>query len=70
MSFADVVEEVRRLPTEAKVELLHVIDSDLSEQIIDDLHTTHLNAVAEYEAGRLEFTSDPDELIRQLEADD
>jgi len=69
MSFADLVGEVRQLPIDEKVELQHLIDRDLSERIVDELHASHLDAIAEYEAGKLKFTSDPAELIRWLETE-
>ena len=69
MSFADLVMEVHQLPVDEKVELQHLIDRDISEQIVDELHTSHLEAIAEYKAGKLKFTSDPAELIRWLETE-
>ena len=69
MTFADIVDEVRLLPTEGQVELRHVIDIELEAQIRNDLYEGHLEAIEELREGKLKFTSDADELIRWLETE-
>jgi hypothetical protein len=69
MTFADIVDEVRLLPTEGQVELRHVIDVELEAQIRNDLYEGHLEALDELRQGKLKFTTDADELIRWLETE-
>jgi hypothetical protein len=71
MSFADLVEEVRQLPSSSKIELRNVIQHELSEEFQDEILRGHLEAEQLKKEGKLPpFTSDVDELIRRLEADD
>jgi hypothetical protein len=69
MTFADLVDEVRQLPVEAVVELQHVIHKDLTERFEHEVLEGHMEAMEELQAGKLKFTSDPDELIRWLETE-
>lgn len=67
MTFANLVDEVRTLPVEEKVELRHVLDEELNESLRNDVLSAHEEALREYHAGALTFTSDPNELLRSLD---
>ena len=70
MTFADLVEEIRQLPTESLETLQLIIKQEHRERFENEVLEGHKEAMEEYKAGKLEFTSDPDELIRRLVADD
>jgi hypothetical protein len=46
-----------------------IIKSELKERFQNELLEGHKEAMEEYKSGKLEFTSDVDELIWRLEAD-
>jgi hypothetical protein len=67
MSFADLVEEVRALPIEAKTELREVLREELMEAERDRLYRDHLESVKEWESGNRKTYSNADDFIRSLE---
>jgi hypothetical protein len=70
MTFADLVEEVRTLPLEEKVELKEVLEHELTDALREEIYQGHLEAVQLWNEGKLPHpTSDVDELIRRLEAE-
>ena len=71
MTFADLVEEVRQLPSESMTELQRIIRSERRERYRQELLEGHAEAMELLEAGKLPPpTSDVNELIRRLNADD
>jgi hypothetical protein len=69
MTFAHLVDEIRQLPIEEKVELRHVLDEELSDAIRSEVLSAHNEALQEYRDGKLTFTSDPQSLLRSLEGE-
>lgn len=70
MIFADLVEEIRILPIEEKVELKEVLERELVEANRKELYQGHLEAVRMWNEGGLpKPTSDVDELLRRLESE-
>ena len=69
MTFSDLVDEVRLLPTELLETLQIIIKQEHKERFENEVLEGHKEAMEDYKAGKLEFTSDVDELIRRLEAD-
>ena len=66
MTFADLVEEVRTLPLEEKVELKEVLEHELVEAERDRLYREHLESVKEWESGSLKTYTNVDDLIGSL----
>ncbi|MBP9664551.1 MAG: hypothetical protein KBD94_08000 [Pyrinomonadaceae bacterium] len=66
-TFATVVDEVRQLSTDEKIELVEIIQRDLVDVRRDEILENCAEAKSEYEAGKLVFTSNVDELMASLD---
>jgi predicted transcriptional regulator len=69
LTFSELVDEIRHLPLEDKLELKEVFDRDLIEARREEIYQNGLEGLRELEAGRLTPTSDIAEHIRRLEAE-
>jgi hypothetical protein len=68
MTFANLVEEIRALPVEAKEELKEVLEHELIDAERERLYQDHLEGVRLFQEGKLSPpTSDVNEIIRRLE---
>ncbi|HWF44691.1 MAG TPA: hypothetical protein VG537_08615 [Candidatus Kapabacteria bacterium] len=70
MTFADLVEEVRTLPLEEKVELKEVLEHELTDAVREGIYQGHLEAVREWESGKLKTYTNVDDFIRSLDEDE
>ncbi len=69
MSFAELVEEVGHLPMEEMIELREHLDLAMIERERERMHREHLESVEEWKSGKIQPTSDVDDLIRRLNAE-
>ena len=67
ITFSDLVEEIRQRPLDEKIELRDVLDHDLIELRREEIYQNSLDGIREWESGKLQPTSDVDELMRRLE---
>ena len=61
-SFAEVVEEVKNLSTEEKVELQTLIEKYLAEEKREGIYENYRESLGELEEGKLVFSGDADAL--------
>lgn len=66
MSFMDLVEEVRHRPIEEQLELREILEHSLIALRREEIYQNHLVSLEEVKNGSLTFTSDVDELMRQV----
>lgn len=66
MSFADIVEEVRHLRIDEQLELQEILEHNLISLRRDEIYNNHLETLEELEQGEVIFTSDVDELMKQI----
>lgn len=66
MSFADIVEEVRHLPLDEQLELQEILERNLISLRREEIYRNHLETLKELKEEKLQFTSDIDELIKQV----
>lgn len=66
LTFAGVVEEVRQLSIDEKQELAEIIERDLIEERRSEILRNCEEGRREYEAGKLVFSSNVDELMASL----
>ena len=65
-NFADIVEEVKTLTIQEKQDLHQLIESYLIEARRDEIYDAFALSVSERDQGKLEFSSDTDELKEML----
>jgi hypothetical protein len=65
-SFAEVVEEVKNLSTEEKIELQALIEKYLAEERRQEMFDNYQASLDELKEGKLVFTSDADTLKGML----
>lgn len=66
--FAEVVDEVQKFDFEELVELNELTNKYIIEMKRDEIILAHNESIEEYEAGKLHFTSDIDELESILDS--
>ncbi len=66
MSFSDLVEEVRHLPIDEQLELQIILEQNLISLRREEIYKNHLETVKELEEGKMIFTSDIEELMKQV----
>lgn len=69
MTFADLVEEIYHRPLDEQIELREILEHRLRAARREEIYQNHLTSLEELKAGQLHFTSDVDELMRQLESE-
>jgi hypothetical protein len=62
MSFATLVEEIKKLPLEDKIELKYLIEKYVIEERRNKIYKNYKKSLMEAERGELEFSDDVDEL--------
>ena len=65
-SFAEVVEEVKNLSTEEKLELRTLLEKYLAEERREEIFDNYQSSLDELKEGKLVFTSDVDTLKGML----
>jgi len=65
-NFAEIVEEVKTLSTQEKQELQQLIEKYLIEARRDEIYESYASSVSELDQGKLEFSTDTDELRGML----
>jgi hypothetical protein len=65
-TFVDVVEDVKQLSIEEKIELKDLIDSYLIEERREEIHQNYEQSKANLADGKLQFSSNLDELEAML----
>ncbi|MEK6301691.1 MAG: hypothetical protein AABO41_13355 [Acidobacteriota bacterium] len=65
-SFAEIVEDVKALSIQEKQELHQLIERYLIEARRDEIYEGYVLSVSELDQGKLEFSSDTDELRGML----
>lgn len=66
MIFSDVVEAVKRLSTDEKQEIQMLLQQYLREERRNEIYDSFAEVKAEEEKGNLTFSSDVEELKKQL----
>jgi len=66
MSFTDLVEEVRHLGLDEQLELQEILERNLVSLRREEIYRNHLETVEELGAGKVIFSSDIDELMKQV----
>jgi hypothetical protein len=66
MSFTDLVEEVRHLGIDEQLELQEILEHNLISLRREEIYKNHLQTLDELKEGKVIFTSDPDELMKQV----
>ena len=69
MTFADIVEEVRRLPMDAQLELSEVIAHEIVEKERSQIAANIKESRDAAANGNIHFTSNVDKLLSDLSAD-
>ena len=67
MSFATLVEEIKKLPLEDKLELKYLIEKYVIEERRSKIYKNYKKSLIEVEQGKLKFSDDADELMKELE---
>jgi len=67
MSFATLVEEIKKLPLEDKLELKYLIEKYVIEERRNKIYKNYKKSLIEAEQGKLKFSDDVDELMKELE---
>ncbi|MGB5633715.1 MAG: hypothetical protein WBM44_09200 [Waterburya sp.] len=67
MSFSDVVEAIKELSTEEKQEIQILLNKYLREERREEIYQNFKSAQDEQKKGRLNFSSDIDELKQMLD---
>lgn len=65
-TFAQIVDEVRKLSIDQIEELERILEQDRIEKARKQFAKDHKKALAEYKAGKLKFSSDINELKKEL----
>ncbi len=65
-TFVDVVEDVKQLSIDEKIELKDLIDSYLIEERREEIYENYRSSKENFAAGKLVFTSNSDELEAML----
>jgi hypothetical protein len=65
-TFVDVVEDVKQLSIEEKIELKDLIDSYLIEECREEIYQNYEQSKANFADGKLQFSSNFDELEAML----
>lgn len=65
-TFADIVEEVKALSIQEKHELHRLLEKYLIEARRDEIYDGYVHSLTELHQGKLEFSSDKDELKEML----
>jgi hypothetical protein len=66
MSFSDLVEEVRHLPIDEQLELQEILEQNLISLRREEIYKNHLETLEEIKDGKVTFTSDIEELMKQV----
>jgi len=64
--FNNIVEEAYNLSLDEKIELKNLLEHNIADASRKKIETSYKRAKAEEKAGKLKFSSDPDELIKML----
>ena len=64
--FNVVVESVYNLPLDEKLELKNLLEHNIADAVRNDILSSYEEAQNEYKNGKLNFSSDPDELMNML----
>ncbi|MBC7554597.1 MAG: hypothetical protein H7257_11530 [Taibaiella sp.] len=64
--FSNVVESVYNLPLEEKLELKSLLEHNIADARRDEIMTSYNQAQEEHKEGKLNFSSDVDELMNML----
>jgi len=67
MTFSDVVEAVKKLSNEEKNEIKSLIEHYLIEDKREEIYHNYLISKENHKEGKLNFSSDIDELMESLE---
>ncbi|MGD1922269.1 MAG: hypothetical protein ACFCAD_27265 [Pleurocapsa sp.] len=67
MSFSDVVEAIKELSAEEKLEIQMLLNQYLREEKREKIHQNFIAAQKEYEKDDLEFSSNIDQLKQMLD---
>lgn len=65
-TFVDVVENVKNLSNDEKIELKGLLDKYLTEERRNIVLENYYESLAEFESGTLAFSSDSDKLLELL----
>ncbi len=66
MTFSDVVEAIKMLPTDEKREIQLLLRQYLREERRDEIYENFKSAQVEQQEGKLKFSSNPQELRKLL----
>ena len=66
VSFAEIVEEVKRLSTQEKQELHQLIEKYLVEARREEIYARYIDSQTELDGGNLKFSGDTDALRGML----
>jgi hypothetical protein len=66
LNFEDLLEQARDRPMEEQLELIDILKRNLIEARRDEIARNHSESLKELANGKLKFSSDVDELMRQL----
>ena len=66
MSFTDLVEEVRHLGIDEQLELQEILERNLIALRRKEIIKNHLETLEEIKRGKVIFTSDIEELMKQV----
>lgn len=67
MTFSQVVESVKKLSFQEKEELKHLIEQYLIEEKREEIYQNYLASQEKEKAGKLNFSSNIDQLMESLE---
>ena len=67
MNFSDVVEAVKTLSLDEKEEIQSLLGQYLREERRDEIYQNYLRSKQEEKEGKLQFSSDIDQLLESLE---
>ncbi len=60
--FANLIEEVKKMPYEDKEELKILIEKYLSEERRDEIYQNYNNSIQEFQSKKIKFSSDTNKL--------
>ncbi|MCA1760308.1 MAG: hypothetical protein LC658_11115 [Bacteroidales bacterium] len=64
--FSDIVDKIYSLPIEEKVELKNLLENNIAESRRNEIASNYAKTREEEKSGKLEFSSDIDELKNML----
>jgi len=66
-NFANLVEEVKKMPYEEKEELKFLLEKYLIEERREEIYQTYAESLSELQSKKIKFTSDINELKEMIE---